>query len=162
MTSQSVYLGRRYVEAELSGEGAHVGVTYKSIDRKGEQSSCCITGNDFSWCMGRNSRGFFAWHAGLETALEGTEIKRIGLYVDFHPGSVSFYDTTGPMRLLHRYQVDFIEPYMLPSGCQRKTMWFLWLTQNEASSHVSLTQTAKCQHGGLVQEQKKYGTINFT
>ncbi|XP_035470572.2 tripartite motif-containing protein 16-like isoform X1 [Scophthalmus maximus] len=120
MTSQSVYLGRRYVEAELSGEGAHVGVTYKSIDRKGEQSSCCITGNDFSWCMGRNSRGFFAWHAGLETALEGTEIKRIGLYVDFHPGSVSFYDTTGPMRLLHRYQVDFIEPLYVTVWLSKK------------------------------------------
>ncbi|XP_019949742.1 tripartite motif-containing protein 16-like isoform X2 [Paralichthys olivaceus] len=110
LTSQSIYLGRHYVEAELSGEGAHVGVTYKSIERKGEHSTCCITGNDFSWCLGRNSQGFFAWHAGLETALEVTEVKRIGLYVDFHKGSVSFYDVSGPMKLLHRYQADFIEP----------------------------------------------------
>ncbi|XP_039977457.1 E3 ubiquitin-protein ligase TRIM16-like [Xiphias gladius] len=110
MTSQSVYLGRHYIEAELSGEGAHVGVAYKSIDRKGEQSTCCITGNNFSWCIGRNSQGFFAWHAGLETALEVTDMKRIGLYVDFHQGFVSFYDLTGPMRLLHKYKADFIEP----------------------------------------------------
>lgn len=110
MTSQSIYLGRHYIEAELSGEGAHVGVTYKSIDRKGEQDACCITGNSFSWCMGRNSQGFFAWHAGLETALEVTDIKRVGLYVDFHQGTVSFYDVTGTMRLLHKYKADFIEP----------------------------------------------------
>ena len=103
-------MGRHYIEAELSGEGAHVGVTYKSIDRKGEHSTCSITGNDFSWCIGRNSRGFFAWHAGLETALEVTNIRRIGLYVDFPQGFVSFFDVTGPMRLLHKYKADFIEP----------------------------------------------------
>ncbi|XP_034448175.1 tripartite motif-containing protein 16-like isoform X2 [Hippoglossus hippoglossus] len=110
LTSQSVYSGRHYIEVELSGEGSHVGVTYKSIDRKGEHGTCCITGNDFSWCLGRNSRGFFAWHAGLETSLEVTEVKRIGLYVDFHKSSVSFYDASGPMELLHRYRADFIEP----------------------------------------------------
>ncbi|XP_053300389.1 E3 ubiquitin-protein ligase TRIM16 isoform X2 [Pleuronectes platessa] len=110
LTSQSVYSGRHYIEVELSGEGSHVGVTYKSIDRKAEHGTCCITGNDFSWCVGRNSRGFFAWHAGLETSLEVTEVKRIGLFVDFHKGSVSFYDVSGPMELLHRYQADFIEP----------------------------------------------------
>ncbi|XP_040919490.1 tripartite motif-containing protein 16-like isoform X2 [Toxotes jaculatrix] len=120
MTSQSIYLGRHYIEAELSGEGAHVGVAYKSIDRKGEQSTCCITGSDFSWCMGRNSRGFFAWHAGVETALEVTDIERIGLYVDFHLGSVSFYDVTGPMRLLHKYKADFLEPLYITVWLSKK------------------------------------------
>ncbi|GAA6218240.1 tripartite motif-containing protein 16-like [Lates japonicus] len=120
MTSQSIYLGRHYIEAELSGEGAHVGFTYKSIDRKGEQNTCCITGNDFSWCVGRNSRGFFAWHAGLETSLEVTDIKRIGLYVDFHQGSVSFYDVTGPMMLLHKYKADFIEPLYVTVWLSKK------------------------------------------
>lgn len=120
MTSESLYLGRHYIEAELSGEGAHVGVTYKSIDRKGEQSASCITGNDFSWCMGRNSRGFLAWHAGVETPLEVTDITRVGLYVDFHRGSVSFYDVTGPMRLLHKYTADFIEPLYVASWLSKK------------------------------------------
>lgn len=120
MTSDSIYLGRHYIEAEFSGEGAHVGVTYKSIDRKGEQSTSCITGNDFSWCMGRNSRGFFAWHAGVETLLDVANITRIGLYVDFHSGSVSFYDVTGPMRLLHKYTADFIEPLYVTAWLSKK------------------------------------------
>lgn len=120
MTSDSLYLGRHYIEAELSGEGAHVGVTYKSIDRKGEQSTSCITGNDFSWCMGRNSRGFFAWHAGVETLLDVANITRIGLYVDFHRGSVSFYDVTGPMRLLHKYTADFMEPLYVTAWLSKK------------------------------------------
>ncbi|XP_051243890.1 tripartite motif-containing protein 16-like isoform X1 [Dicentrarchus labrax] len=120
MTSDSLYLGRHYIEAELSGEGAHVGLTYKSIDRKGEQSTSCISGNDFSWCVGRNSRGFFAWHAGVEVPLEVTDITRVGLYVDFHQSSVSFYDVTGPMRLLHKYTADFIEPLYVTAWLSKK------------------------------------------
>ncbi|XP_044187588.1 E3 ubiquitin-protein ligase TRIM16-like [Thunnus albacares] len=120
MTSDSLYVGRHYIEVELSGEGAHVGVTYKSINRKGDQSADCITGNDFSWCMGRSSRGFSAWHAGVETLLEASDITRIGLYVDFHRGSVSFYDVTGPMRLLHKYRGDFIEPLYVTAWLSKK------------------------------------------
>eukprot|EP00064_Thunnus_orientalis_P006299 superscaffoldBa00000651_g6315 len=120
MTSDSLYVGRHYIEVELSGEGAHVGVTYKSINRKGDQSADCITGNDFSWCMGRSSRGFSAWHAGVETLLEASNITRIGLYVDFHRGSVSFYDVTGPMRLLHKYRGDFIEPLYVTAWLSKK------------------------------------------
>uniref|UniRef100_A0A3B4ZET7 Otopetrin 2 n=1 Tax=Stegastes partitus TaxID=144197 RepID=A0A3B4ZET7_9TELE len=117
---ESLYLGRHYIEAELSGEGAHVGVTYKSIDRKGEESTSCITGNDFSWCMGRNSRGFSAWHASVETVLEVADITRIGLYLDFNRGSVSFYNVTGPVKLLHTYTADFIEPLYITVWLSKK------------------------------------------
>ncbi|XP_030262442.1 tripartite motif-containing protein 16-like [Sparus aurata] len=120
MTSDSLYQGRHYIEAELSGEGAHVGVTYKSIDRKGEQSTSCITGNDFSWCVGRNSRGFFSWHAGVETPLEVGDAQRVGLYVDFHRGCVCFYDVTGDMRLLHKYFADFMEPLYVTAWLSKK------------------------------------------
>ncbi|XP_071389899.1 tripartite motif-containing protein 16-like protein [Centroberyx affinis] len=120
MTSESLYLGRHYIEIELSGEGAHIGVTYKSIDRKGEQNTSCITGNDFSWCLGRNRRGFSAWHAGVETPLEGTDITRIGLYVDFYQGSIAFYDVTGSITLLHKYKADFIEPLYATAWLSKK------------------------------------------
>ncbi|KAM4531341.1 tripartite motif-containing protein 16-like protein isoform 2-T2 [Odontesthes bonariensis] len=120
MTKESLYLGRHYTEAELSGEGAHVGVTYKSIDRKGEESSTCITGNDFSWCVGRNNRGFSAWHAGEETALDVTDITKIGLYLDFNQASVSFYHLTDPMKLLHKYTAEFIEPLYVTVWLSKK------------------------------------------
>lgn len=38
MYSQNLYMGSHYTEAELSGKGAHVGVTYKHTGCKGEQS----------------------------------------------------------------------------------------------------------------------------
>ncbi|XP_038133349.1 tripartite motif-containing protein 16-like [Cyprinodon tularosa] len=120
LTLESLYLGRYYIEAELSGEGAHIGVTYKSIDRKGEESSSCITGNDFSWCVGRNNRGFSAWHAGEETSLEVSEVTKVGIYLDFQRGSVSFYDITGPMMLLYTYITDFIEPLYVTAWLSKK------------------------------------------
>ncbi|KAM3598826.1 uncharacterized protein V6R79_023108 [Siganus canaliculatus] len=120
LTSESFYQGRHYIEAELSGEGAHVGVTYKSIDRKGEQNSGCITGNSFSWCVGRNSRGFFAWHAGVETLLEVNALVRVGLYVDFNRGFVSFYDVAGDVKLLHKYTANFIEPLYVTAWLSKK------------------------------------------
>nr|XP_057905740.1 tripartite motif-containing protein 16-like isoform X2 [Doryrhamphus excisus] len=120
MTSQSLYTGRHYMEVELVGEGAHVGVTYKSIERKSQETSSCITGNDFSWCVGRNSRGFSAWHAGTETPLETSDVAKIGVYVDFHRGHVCFYDVSRPMMLLHKYKADFMEPLYVAAWLSKK------------------------------------------
>lgn len=120
MASESLYQGRHYIEAELSGEGAHVGLTCKSIERRGEQSSGCITGNDFSWCVGSGRRGLSAWHAGVETPLEVGEIRQLGLYVDFHRGTVSFYDASGSMRLLHGYTADLSEPLYVTAWLSKK------------------------------------------
>lgn len=126
MTSESLYQGRHYVEAELSGEGAHVGLTYKGIERKGEQSEGCITGYMSSWCLGRDSRGFFAWHANTETPLAIDEVTTVGLYVDFQQGCLSFYDVTEGMRLLHVYRENFSEPLYLAA----------WMSKNNNLIHL--------------------------
>lgn len=112
MTSESFYLGRHYFEAELSGEGVHVGLTYKSIDRKGVARGSCITGNDFSWSLGREGRSFSTWHADMEAVVEATSVfTRIGVYIDFDSGSLSFYGVTDvAMTLLYRYKAEFMEP----------------------------------------------------
>lgn len=112
MTSESLYLGRHYFEAELSGEGVHVGLTYKSIDRKGVERGSCITGNDFSWSLGREGRSFSTWHADMEAVVEATSVfTRIGVYIDFDSGSLAFYGVTDiAMTLLYRYKAEFMEP----------------------------------------------------
>ncbi|XP_068193487.1 tripartite motif-containing protein 16-like [Antennarius striatus] len=120
LTVESLYQGRHYNEAELKGEGAHIGVTYRSIDRKADQSTSCITSNDFSWCVGRHSRGFSAWHDGVETPLGATDVTKVGLYVDFHKGSVSFYDVSSAMRLLHKYTSHFTEPLYVTAWLSKK------------------------------------------
>lgn len=120
MASESLYQGRHYIEVELSGEGAHVGLTRKSIERQGEQSIGCIARNNFSWCVGSGSRGLSAWHAGIETALEVGEIRKLGLYVDFQRGVVSFYDATDGMRLLQKYTANLSEPLYVAAWLSKK------------------------------------------
>ncbi|XP_057681885.1 tripartite motif-containing protein 16 [Corythoichthys intestinalis] len=107
---QSFYLGRHYFEADIGGEGTHVGLTYKSIQRKGGDSNGCITGNNFSWCLHWNGRTFSAWHSGVETPLSVGKFTRVGVYVDSPRGLLAFYGVDEDMTLIHRYQAEFLEP----------------------------------------------------
>lgn len=110
LTVESFYLGRHYFEVDLRGEGTHVGLTYKSIDRKGSESNSCITGNNFSWCLQWNGRSFSAWHSDVETPLSVPKATRIGVYVDYSRGVLAFYDVENSMSLIHQYQAEFREP----------------------------------------------------
>lgn len=120
MTSESLYMGRHYIEVEMNGEGAHVGVTCKNIDRKSEESSGCITGNDFSWCLSMERRSFSVWHDNVETPLEVSGITRVGIYIDFIKGSITFYNVTGSMTLLYKYKAVFMEPLYATAWLSKK------------------------------------------
>lgn len=110
LAAESFYLNRHYFEADVSGEGAHIGLTYKSIDRKGSESNSCITGNDFSWCLQWNGRTFSAWHSGVETPLNVDRFTRIGVFVDYTRGLIAFYGVDETMTLIHKYEAEFLEP----------------------------------------------------
>ncbi|XP_070846802.1 tripartite motif-containing protein 16 [Chaetodon trifascialis] len=110
LATESFYLGRHYFEVDISGEGTHIGVTYKSIDRKGSESNSCITGNDFSWCLQWNGRTFSAWHSDVEAPLNVEKFTRIGVYVDYTRGLLAFYGVDDSMTLIHEYQAEFLEP----------------------------------------------------
>ncbi|XP_061731908.1 tripartite motif-containing protein 16 [Nerophis ophidion] len=110
LAAESFYLGRHYFEADISGEGTHVGLTYKSIERKGEESNGCIAANNFSWCLQWNGRSFSAWHSGVETPLSVGRFTRLGVYVDAPKGLLGFYGVDRVMTLIHSYQADFLEP----------------------------------------------------
>lgn len=110
LTTESFYLGRHYFEVDISGEGTHVGLTYKSIDRKGSESNSCITGNNFSWCLQWNGRTFSAWHSDVETPLSVGKFTRIGVYVDYTRGLLGFYGVDDTMTLIHQYTAEFLEP----------------------------------------------------
>ncbi|KAK6301461.1 hypothetical protein J4Q44_G00275140 [Coregonus suidteri] len=112
LATESFYVGRHYFEVDVSGEGTHVGLTYKSIDRKGSESNSCITGNDFSWCLQWNGRTFSAWHGDVETPLGLDKFTRIGVYVDYSRGLLAFYgvDDAVGMTLIHKYKAAFLEP----------------------------------------------------
>ncbi|XP_029456149.1 tripartite motif-containing protein 16 [Rhinatrema bivittatum] len=108
---ESLFMGRHYFEVEIKGENIHVGMTYKCIDRKGSESNSTITGNDFSWSLKWSGKEFSAWHSDVETLLKADKFSRVGVYLNYPRGSLSFYGVSSDtMTLLHKFEHEFTEP----------------------------------------------------
>ncbi|KAL4658190.1 tripartite motif-containing protein 16-like protein [Arapaima gigas] len=133
LTIESFYLGRHYFEVEARGEGVHVGFTYNSIDRKGQGSNSCITGNDFSWCLQWKAHGFSAWHADVETPLAEGTFARVGVFVDYEGGILAFYGVAEEITLLHKYEAEFLEPLCPAFWLPKKESVVLIVDPREAS-----------------------------
>ncbi|XP_053566226.1 tripartite motif-containing protein 16 [Bombina bombina] len=110
LSSESFYMGRQYFEVEFKGEAIHIGLTYKGLDRKGSESNSNITGNNFSWTLKWNGKEFSAWHSDVEISLKAGKFSRVGVYVNYPGGTVSFYGVASAMTLLHTYECSFTEP----------------------------------------------------
>ncbi|XP_058872181.1 tripartite motif-containing protein 16-like [Acipenser ruthenus] len=101
---------RCYWEIEWSGGGADIGVTYKGISRKGWDRSCALGFNDKSWSLFCSGSSYTARHNNNETTITAPPSPRIGVYLDFNAGTLSFYGVSDTMTLLHRFQTTFTEP----------------------------------------------------
>ncbi|XP_058872609.1 neoverrucotoxin subunit alpha-like [Acipenser ruthenus] len=101
---------RCYWEIEWSGEWASIGVTYKGISRKGWDRSCGLGSNDKSWSVYCSDSNYTARHNNNETTITAPHSPRIGVYLDFNAGTLSFYGVSDTMTLLHRFQTTFTEP----------------------------------------------------
>uniref|UniRef100_UPI00398EBE70 tripartite motif-containing protein 16-like protein n=1 Tax=Pristiophorus japonicus TaxID=55135 RepID=UPI00398EBE70 len=110
LCAESFYMARCYWEVEIRGEGAYVGMTYKSIDRKGAESNGCITGNDFSWCIQWTGKEFLVWHGDVEVPGKVKKFSRIGVYLDYQSSILSFYGVEDTMTLIHKFESSFTEP----------------------------------------------------
>ncbi|KAM5273565.1 tripartite motif-containing protein 16 [Ctenodactylus gundi] len=111
LSQQSLYLHKYYFEVEISGAGVYVGLTCKGIDRKGEERNSCISGNNFSWSLLWNGKKFSAWHSDTETPLKAGPFQRLGIYVDFPRGTLSYYGIEyEAMILVHKFDCKFSEP----------------------------------------------------
>ncbi|MCJ8748866.1 hypothetical protein PDJAM_G00169740 [Pangasius djambal] len=101
---------RHYWEVEWSGEFS-VGVTYKSISRKGKNSHSLLGYNDRSWSLLCSNSGYSAWHNKTDKDVPSMpRASRIGVYLNYAGNSVSFYAVSENMELIYRFQAKFSEP----------------------------------------------------
>ncbi|XP_062979314.1 tripartite motif-containing protein 16 [Elgaria multicarinata webbii] len=141
LSGKSLYIGRYYFEVEISGAGIYIGMTNKSIDRKGSESNSCISGNDFSWCIKWNGKEFAAWHSDVETPLKTEGFSRIGTYLDYPRGTLSFYGIESEsMTLLHTFECKFAEP-LYPA---------FWLSKKENSVRIAKLREEAEQNPALL------------
>ncbi|XP_046719057.1 E3 ubiquitin/ISG15 ligase TRIM25-like isoform X2 [Silurus meridionalis] len=102
--------GRCYWEVERSGNDVYIAVAYKEISRKGGSIECVFGRNSQSWSLQCSSSSFYFWHNNIETELQGPVSSRIGVYVDYNAGTLSFYSVSDTMRLLHKVHTTFTQP----------------------------------------------------
>uniref|UniRef100_A0A3B3RU51 B30.2/SPRY domain-containing protein n=1 Tax=Paramormyrops kingsleyae TaxID=1676925 RepID=A0A3B3RU51_9TELE len=93
--------GRCYWEAELRGIDARIGVTYKGIGRKGHSADCQLGANDKSWSL----------RCSPHRNIEPSGSCRVGVYLDWEAGTLSFYRVSSDgLTLLRRVTSSFTEP----------------------------------------------------
>ncbi|XP_051781729.1 tripartite motif-containing protein 16-like isoform X2 [Erpetoichthys calabaricus] len=101
---------RCYWEVEWSGKEIDIGVTYKGIARKGESDESALGHNDKSWNFCCSVSGYTAWHNNKSMRISAPCSHRIGVYLDWPAGSLSFYSISHTMTLLHTFNTSFTEP----------------------------------------------------
>ncbi|XP_072567758.1 NACHT, LRR and PYD domains-containing protein 3-like [Paramormyrops kingsleyae] len=105
--------GRCYWEAEWSGDGARIAVTYKGIRRKGDSADCQLGANDKSWSLRCSPDSYSVWHNNKQTVIpiEPSDSRRVGVYLDWAAGTLSFYRVSSDgLTLLYSFTSSFTEP----------------------------------------------------
>uniref|UniRef100_A0A8C9W3L8 B30.2/SPRY domain-containing protein n=1 Tax=Scleropages formosus TaxID=113540 RepID=A0A8C9W3L8_SCLFO len=103
--------GRCYWEIQWKGKGAVIGVTYKGIRRKGDSDDCGLGFNDKSWSLRCSNESYSVRHNKKQTDIPTPPTPRVGVYLDWAAGNLSFYSvSSGELTLLYKFTSTFTEP----------------------------------------------------
>lgn len=101
---------RCYYEVEVEGDVAEIALAYGRIDRKTRSRQSAFGGNADSWSLDRSS-----WYS-VSHNYDSIQLKsspshpRIGVYLDFKQGTLSFYEVSDTMKFLYKVEAKFTEP----------------------------------------------------
>ncbi|XP_026157822.1 NACHT, LRR and PYD domains-containing protein 12-like [Mastacembelus armatus] len=106
---------RCYWEVDWEG-GVDIGVTYRSLRRRGARDGSRLGWNEKSWSVEFTDQCHYAWHNNIRTALltpPSSLSHRVGVYLDWAAGTLSFYSVSSDT-LIHLYTFccTFTEPVL--------------------------------------------------
>ncbi|KPP57051.1 hypothetical protein Z043_125261, partial [Scleropages formosus] len=103
--------GRCYWEAEWSGSWVFIGAAYRKMCRKGKGDSSQLGRNQSSWGLYCSGEKYVVCHNKVCTDLAGPISHRVGVYLDWAGGTLSFYSVlSNELQFLHTFRFTFIEP----------------------------------------------------
>ncbi|KAM4605195.1 tripartite motif-containing protein 16-like [Polymixia lowei] len=102
--------GRCYWEVEWSGEAVLIAVSYKNINRGGDNNECTFGNNNKSWALKWSITRYEFKHNNITTPITVPRSSRVGVYLDYRAGTLCFYSISETMTLLHRVQTTFTQP----------------------------------------------------
>lgn len=103
--------GRCYWEVEWNGRNVHISVSYKEKIKsvRGKGLVGMFGNNDTSWSLQCFPKPVF-WHKSIKTKISSPLSSRVGVFVDYNAGILSFYSVSDAVTLLHRVQTTFTQP----------------------------------------------------
>ncbi|XP_041634513.1 tripartite motif-containing protein 16-like [Cheilinus undulatus] len=100
-----------YYEVEITGGNkVEIALAYKSIDRKSRMSVSAFGANEKSWSLDRSTNYSVSHKADSIQLTTPPTQKRIGVYLKFKEGTVSFYEVSDTMKFLYTVEAEFKEP----------------------------------------------------
>ncbi|XP_059200817.1 E3 ubiquitin/ISG15 ligase TRIM25-like [Centropristis striata] len=103
--------GRCYWEVEWAGSGGiSIGVCYKNMGRSGGGSDCKLGHNSKSWSLDCSTSACSFQHNKESVNVSTPCSSRIGVFLDFRAGTLSFYNVSDAMVLLHKVKASFTQP----------------------------------------------------
>ncbi|XP_070763945.1 tripartite motif-containing protein 14 [Enoplosus armatus] len=114
LASGALEEGRWYWEVNVSvNEGRwKVGLCEGQIERKGQKDSSRLGFNSYSWCLACDRRKLEALHNKVAVPVDADGLQRVGVFLDFEGGILSFFNVTpgGGLALMHSYEHRFTGP----------------------------------------------------
>ncbi|XP_056326242.1 finTRIM family, member 81 [Danio aesculapii] len=94
--------GRCYFEVQLAGKGCSIAFSYNQSQRE------TFGFNNMSWKCDFPAVNLCVWHNYKQTNI--SFLSKIGVFLDQAAGTVSFYNVSDKMTLLHKIQTTFTQP----------------------------------------------------
>ncbi|XP_063295370.1 probable E3 ubiquitin-protein ligase MID2 [Pelobates fuscus] len=121
LSNRVITFGRHYWEVETSKDGWIIGMAYPSIDRKGRLSyDHSYSGKIESFvgdCKSWRLRAYRNNYSVLSDRMVSTlncrpSCQRLGIYLDYELGLLSFYEMGDSITHLHTFNATFTEPLL--------------------------------------------------
>ncbi|XP_074532838.1 tripartite motif-containing protein 14 [Halichoeres trimaculatus] len=116
--------GRWYWEVNVCVDEGRwkVGLCEGRIERKGQKDNSRLGFNVNSWCLACDRRKVEALHNKVTSPLDAEGLQKVGVFLDFEEGVVSFFKVTpgGSLALMHSFEHRFTEP-LYPAFSVSKT-----------------------------------------
>ncbi|XP_039989930.1 E3 ubiquitin/ISG15 ligase TRIM25 [Xiphias gladius] len=106
--------GRWYWEVNVSVDDGRwkVGLSEGQIERKGQKDNSRLGFNSYSWCLACDKRKVEALHNKVSVPVDADRLQRVGVFLDFEEGVLSFFNVTpgGSLALMHSFKHRFTDP----------------------------------------------------
>ncbi|KAF3689843.1 Tripartite motif-containing protein 16 Estrogen-responsive B box protein [Channa argus] len=100
---------RCYYKIEVEGDKVEIALAYKTIDRKTRNKMSAFGGNAISWSLDRSKNYSVSNNNTSVQLTTSPSHPKIGIYLKFKEGTLSFYEVSDSMKFLYMVKAKFTE-----------------------------------------------------